>query len=155
MDELATALATSDPALFLRRGRWSYAAVSAAHLAGIALLVGSAAVLNLRLLGVWASIPLAHLTRPLVPMAATGLLLAATAGFMLFIVRAPEYAAMPLFAVKLALVAAGTLSAVAHHLVHGRLLDRASPGALRFAGLTSILCWIGALLLGRALAFAD
>lgn len=153
MEEIAAALAATDLALYLRHGRWSYAAVNAAHIFGIALLVGSVAVLDLRLLGAWRSIPLGHLARPLVPVAAAGLLLAATTGLTLFAVRAPEYAAMPLFFAKLGLIFIGTASAIGHHLSHGRLLDRASPGALRLAGATSILCWTGALLLGRLLAF--
>ncbi len=154
MEEIAAALAATEFAQYLRHGRWSYAAVNAAHIFGIALLVGAVAVLDLRLLGAWRSIPLGQLSRPLVPVAATGLLLAAISGFTLFAVRAPEYAAMPLFVAKLGLVAAGTVSAVAHHVLHGRLLDRAAPRACALAGITSMLCWTGALLLGRLLAFA-
>lgn len=154
MEELTAALAGSDIAQYLRHGRWSYATVNAAHILGIALLVGSVAVLDLRLLGVWKAIPLDLLARPLVPVAAGGLVLAMAAGLLLFAVRAPEYAAMPIFAAKLALIAIGTGSAIGHHLVHGRSLDHASPAMLRFAGATSLLCWTGALLLGRSLAFA-
>lgn len=153
MDELTAALAGSDIAQYLRHGRWSYAAVNATHILGLALLIGSVAVLDLRLLGVWKSIPLDVLTRPLVPVAASGLALAMAAGLLLFAVRAPEYAAMPIFVAKLALIAIGTASAVGHHLLHGRSLERASPAMLRLAGATSLLCWTGALLLGRALAF--
>ena len=154
MEELTAALAGSDIAQYLRHGRWSYAAVNAAHILGIALLVGSVAVLDLRLFGVWKAIPLDHLARPLVLVAASGLILTMAAGLLLFAVRAPEYAAMPIFAAKLALIAIGTASAIGHHLVHGRSLDRASPAMLRIAGATSLLCWTGALLLGRLLAFA-
>ncbi len=153
MEEFTAALAASDIAQYLRHGRWSYAAVNAAHIFGIALLVGSVAVLDLRLLGAWKSIRLDQLTRPLVPVAASGLALATAAGLLLFAVRAPEYAAMPIFAAKLALIALGTASAIGHHLAYGRSLERASPGALRLAGAISLLCWTGALLLGRALAF--
>ncbi len=154
MDELTAALAASDIAQFLRHGRWSYAAVNALHIFGIALLVGAVTVLDLRLLGFWRSIRLDLLARPLVPVAAFGLALAALAGLLLFAVRAPEYAAMPLFAAKLGLIAVGTVSAVGHHLAFGARLARASPAALRFAAVVSLLCWTGALLLGRALAFA-
>ncbi len=154
MEEWAAALAATDIAQYLRHSRWSYAAVNAAHILGIALLVGAVAVLDLRLMGVWRTIPLGQLSRPLVPVAAGGLALAMLTGATLFAVRAPEYAAMPLFAAKLALIALGTLSAIGHHFAYGRLLDRASPGALRLAGAISVLCWTGALLLGRLLAFA-
>lgn len=154
MEEAFAALAATDFATYLRHGRWSYAAVNALHILGIALLVGAVAALDLRLLGAWRTIPLAHISRPLVPVAAGGLLLAMATGLTLFAVRAPEYAALPIFAAKLALISIGTLSAIGHHLRHGRLLDRASPGALRRAGAVSLICWSGALLLGRMLAFA-
>jgi hypothetical protein len=154
MEELTAALAASDIAQYLRHGRWSYAAVNAAHILGIALLVGSVTVLDLRLFGAWKAIRLAHLARPLVAVAACGLLLALATGLLLFAVRAPEYAAMPIFAAKLALIATGTASAIGHHLVHGRSLERASPALQRVAGATSLLCWTGALFLGRSLAFA-
>ena len=154
MEGIAALLAASDVATYLRHGRWSYAAVNAAHIVGIALLIGSIMVFDLRLLGLWRTIPLAHLARPLVPVAATGLLLAALTGLILFSVRAPEYIVMPVFFAKLTLVAAGTVSAIGHHLLHGRMLEHASRRMLRFAGATSLLCWTGALLLGRSLAFA-
>lgn len=154
MEGIAALLAASDVATYLRHGRWSYAAVNAAHIVGIALLIGSIMVFDLRLLGLWRTIPLAHLARPLVPVAATGLLLAALTGLILFSVRAPEYIVMPVFFAKLVLIAAGTMSAIGHHLLHGRMLERASGPMLRLAGATSLLCWTGALLLGRSLAFA-
>ncbi|ATE63184.1 hypothetical protein [Rhizorhabdus dicambivorans] len=154
MEEWTAALAATDLAQYLRHGRWSYAAVNALHILGIGLLVGAVAALDLRLLGAWRAIPLVHLSRPLVPVAGAGLALAMATGLALFAVRAPDYAAMPLFAAKLALIAAGTLSAIGHHLRNGRLLDRASPAALRLAGATSLLCWAGALSLGRLLAFS-
>ena len=154
MEAIAALLAASDLATFLRHGRWSYAAVNAGHIFGIALLVGSIMVFDLRLLGLWRAVPLAQLARPLVPVAASGLLLAVLTGLVLFSVRAPEYVVMPMFAAKLALIATGTLSAIGHHLLHGRMLERAGPPMLRLAGATSLLCWTGALLLGRSLAFA-
>lgn len=150
----AATLAATDLARYLRHGRWSYATVNALHIFGIALLVGSVAVLDLRLLGAWRGIALDQLARPLVATAATGLALAAAAGLLLFAVRADEYAAMPLFAAKMALIAAGTASAIGHHLAYGRTLERAPPHALRIAAAISLLCWAGALLCGRFLAFA-
>ena len=46
-------LEATAPAQYLRTARWVYAGVSGAHVLGIALLVGYAASLNLRLLGFW------------------------------------------------------------------------------------------------------
>jgi hypothetical protein len=87
------------------------------------------------------------------PVAATGLVLAAGTGALLFATRAPEYAALPLLRVKLVLIAAGAASALAAHAAWGRWLDRAPPGRRRLAGAVSLACWLGALAAGRLIAF--
>ena len=53
MEAFFAALETTAPAQYLRVSRWGYAAVSGAHILGIALLVGAILPLNLRLLGFW------------------------------------------------------------------------------------------------------
>ena len=154
MEPLLAAIQASEPATFLRFSRWSYAAVNTAHVLGIALLVGSIVPLDLRLLGAWQGTDRRSLIRVLVPVAAFGLALAIAAGALLFSVRAADYAALLPFRIKLALILAGTLSALTLHAVHGRSLATASPARLRLAALLSITCWLGALILGRLVAFA-
>ncbi len=92
--------------------------------------------------------------RVLVPLAATGLALAVIADSLLFAVRAREYAPIGFLQAKLALVALGTLAALALHRTHGFLLETA--GDMRLAGhaLVSLCCWPAALVLGRLIAFA-
>jgi uncharacterized SAM-binding protein YcdF (DUF218 family) len=72
--------------------------------------VGAIIPLNLRLLGVWRSVPQADLIRVLLPAAIVGLALAVSAGAMLFSVRAQEYAAIGLFQAKLVLITLGVVS---------------------------------------------
>ena len=153
MDAWLTALQGSELALALRFSRWGYAFVKTAHILGIALLVGAIVPLDLRLLGLWSGIERAVLLRVLVPVAATGLALAVTAGFLLFSTRAVDYAALPLFRIKLLLILAGSSSALALHVVHGRLLETASRPRLIQAAALSMTCWIAALIAGRMIAF--
>ncbi len=153
MEGFLAALAGTDIASALRVSRWGYAAVNAAHILGIALLVGAILTLDLRLLGVWRRIDRGPLVRVLVPVAATGLLVAVTTGAFLFSVRAPEYAVLTVFQVKLALVATGAVSAIVLHLVHGLWLETADRTLLARAGALSMLCWLGALTAGRMIAF--
>lgn len=148
-----TALQGSELALALRFSRWGYALVNTAHVLGIALLVGAIIPLDLRLLGFWSSIERAALIRVLVPVAAIGLALAAMAGFLLFSVRAVDYAALSLFRIKLLLVLAGGGSALTLHYVYGRLLETASRARLVQAAALSMTCWLGALIAGRMIAF--
>ena len=151
MDAVLDALVGSAPAQWLRFSRWGYAAVNTTHVFGIALLVGAILPLDLRLLGLWRSVALEPLARVLVPVAATGLLLAMTTGAFLFITRASEYAALDLFLAKLALIATGAIHALSLHLGSG--LQDASRARLRAAGAVSLSIWLAALVCGRLLAF--
>lgn len=153
MEALLAALESSDVATYLRAARWGYAAVNAAHILGIALLVGAVLPLNLRLLGLWRGVERAALVRVLVPTAATGLALAAAAGILLFSVQAGDYAALGVFQIKLLLIALGTLSALLAHARHGFLLSTASRRHLAGHAAVSIACWLGALACGRLIAF--
>jgi hypothetical protein len=158
--EALTAIEQWPVAAALRDGRWTYAAVNGAHVTGIALLFGAIVPLDLRLLGLWRQIPIRTLARVLVPVAVFGLLLAASAGVLMFSIRATEYAAKPVFQLKLALIAC----AVANALLLRRAVawetarddaGAAPPGRLRAAGALSILLWLGVIVCGRSIAFVD
>ena len=86
----------------------SYPLVNTAHILGVALLIGSVVPLDLRLLGLWGSIPLAPLWAVLTRTAAIGLGLAIIFGTLLFITRATEYAGSNIFIAKMILVLLGT-----------------------------------------------
>jgi len=152
-EALLAALEGAGPVAALRGARWGYAAVSGAHVLGIALLVGAILPLDLRLLGLWRSVARRDLARVLVPVAACGLALAATAGFLLFAVRATDYAALAVFQVKLALILVGLAGALAAHLACGRVLDGMGRRHAAVHGLLSMACWLGALACGRSIAF--
>ncbi len=158
--ETLTAIQELPFAAALRNGRWSYAAVNATHITGIALLFGAIVPLDLRLMGFWRSIPIRTLARILVPVAVAGLLLAATAGFLMFSVRAVQYAGTAVFQIKLALI----VCAVANALLLRRAIewetargavDVAPPWRLRVAGFSSIALWLAVIACGRAIAFVD
>ena len=154
MDAALAALEGTAIAQALRVSRWGYAAVNAAHILGIALLVGAIVPLNLRFLGAWRTVPRPILVRVLVPIAATGLGLAVVAGFLLFSVRAREYADIGFLQAKLVLVAVGTLSALWLHCAHGFLLENARDSRLAGHAVAALVCWVGALACGRLIAFA-
>lgn len=158
--DLLTALHDWAPIAFLRGGRWSYAAVNAAHILGFALLIGAIVPLDLRLLGWRRDVSLASMARVLLPVATTGLVIAIAAGFLLFAVRAPDYAAKPLFWVKMALVICAIVNAALLHRATAwerarRSDDDVAASRLRLAGMLSIVLWIAVLVCGRMLAFVD
>lgn len=158
--EFLTAIYDFAPVAALRGSRWSYASVNAAHIAGIALLVGSIVPLDLRLMGWRRAIPIADLARVLLPVAIGGLTLAIAAGLLLFSVRATEYALLPLFWVKMTLVVCGIGNAALLHRAAAwetqqTRASAAPPRWLRVAGALSILIWLSVLTCGRMLAFVD
>ena len=148
-----TALADWHVAQALTQGRWSYAAVSALHVLGIALLVGGILPLDLRLLGLWRSVETHALAAVLTPMAVAGLLLAAATGVLLFSVRPFAYAEQTVLWAKLALIAGGCLAALALRLRVGRDPGRAGRRVRVLAALGSMAAWLGALACGRLIAF--
>ena len=136
----------------LRASRWGYAAVNTAHVMGLATLFGSILVLDLRLLGLWRGVDPAPLLRVVPRVAAVGLALAVATGLALFAIRAREYAALDLFRLKMALVAGGTVLALATARAGG--LEGASRRRRRATGAASLAAWTGALVSGRMIAFA-
>ncbi len=154
MDAFLAALETSAFAQYLRVSRWGYAAISATHIFGIALLVGAVFPLNLKFVGLWRETDRAALVRVLAPMAASGLLIAVFTGLMLFSVRAQEYANVTLLQAKLVLISLAILSAFSLHRVYGPRLEGAPAIKLAWHGTFSTACWLGALACGRLIAFA-
>ena len=138
----------------LRGSTWAYPLVNAAHIVGIALLFGAIVPLDLRLAGFWQGVPVAPLRRVLVPMAVLGLCLAITAGALLFIAKAPDYAASGLFQAKMVVVALALINASALRLAPAWRAKNETAGRWpRLAGVASIALWLTAILLGRLVGY--
>jgi hypothetical protein len=157
--EWLTALEATPLAGALRRSVWAYPLVNAAHILGVTLLVGAIVPLDLRLLGVWRSTPLAPLWRVLTRTAGAGLVLAIIFGILLFITRATEYAASSLFLSKMMVVGAGAANALVLRMVLPDDVLRLPsptgkpPGRAQLAGGISLVAWLTALTLGRLVGY--
>src|SRR5690606_118236 len=153
------ALEGSALASALRNSVWVYPLVNAGHILGVALLVGAIFPLDLRLLGIWRSVALGPLWRMLSRTAAFGLALAILFGSLLFIARATEYAASPLFITKMLVIAAGITNALALNKIAlqdalpEQLSTRSLPLIYRWAAGLSITVWLTALTLGRLVGY--
>ena len=154
MEALLAALEGTALAQLLRSSRWGYAAVNAAHVFGVALLVGAVVPLNLRLLGLWRTVSREAAVRILAPVAASGLALALLTGLLLFSVRALDYSTVGFLQLKLAFITVGVLSTLALCRTHGFLLKDAPRARLAGHAVLSMVCWPGALVCGRLIAFA-
>ena len=159
IDEWTAALEATEFAAALRNSIWSYPLINAAHIVGVALLVGSIVPLDLRLLGAWRSVPLAPLWAVLTRTAGVGLALAIIFGTLLFVTRASEYAASNLFIAKMLLVLLGTANALMLRLPPQPQLSKVAstqwkpPARLQVAAGISLSIWLAALTLGRLIGY--
>ena len=110
LTEWLSALESSAPATALRGSVWAYPMVNAGHIGGVSLLIGAIIPLDLRLLGLWSTTPLAPLWRVLTRTAAVGLGLAVIFGFILFAVRATDYTGSSLFVPPQKLIQNGNIN---------------------------------------------
>jgi Family of unknown function (DUF6644) len=133
---------------------WAYPTVLTLHTFGMMVLVGSALMIDLRLLGFGRAIPISSLER-LFRVMWSAFWLNLVTGTMLFIADASKRATQPLFLIKLLLVAAGIATIV---LLRRRVFDGAKEplvigGATKRLAVTSLLVWSAAVTAGRLLAY--
>jgi hypothetical protein len=158
IESFASALHDTPLAQALRASIWLYPLVNTAHVVGIALLFGAIAPLDLRLIGLWKHVPLEPLAATLVPVAITGLSIAVISGALLFVTRPVDYVVEPLFALKMALVAAAVLNALALRRSPRWRLTGVQPGtavdpAWRSAAVASLVLWLGVITAGRLIGY--
>ena len=142
----------------MRQWLWLYPSVETVHIVGIALLVGSIVVLDLRLLGLSRSLPVRRLSAHILPWTAASFVLIIPSGLAMFVAHAGELIANPVFAVKMCLILlAGANAGVFHAGVFrsaGKCdVDVMPPLAARAAAAVSLLIWISVIACGRLLAY--
>ncbi len=133
-----------------------YIVANASHILSLGMLLGATVILDLRLLGAFAGLPLGETVRILSRIAAIALASAILTGALLFSVQPLEYAANTALLTKLGLVALGALNALCIRRSQGwkTVLAGASPSpGLRVAALISLLIWPAAVLAGRWIGF--
>jgi len=134
---------------------WAFATIITLHTFGMGVLVGASAVLDLRLLGIGRTIPLAPL-RTLFAVMWAGFWLNLVTGSVLFAADASSRGTQWLFFLKLAFVAAGvvTMVLIKRHLYGGNAEPVTSRATKRLAAL-SLLVWVVAIVTGRLLAYVQ
>jgi len=146
---------------FLRGlGIWTYGLINLAHILGIASLFGAVLVLDLKLIGLWRSVPAAHLIRPTVPVAALGFALAATSGVMMLSFNTTEYHGNPFVYAKFPIIVAALANvAVLQRLGAWRRAATGAAGApgdrrvLSVFGALSLLLWSAVIACGRMIGY--
>ncbi len=140
-------------------GVWTYGIVNLTHILGVSSLFGAVLVLDLRLLGLWRSVPLASIARPTVPIATTGFIVAATSGLCLISTNGSEYIGNPFLLIKFPAIFIGLLNvAVLSRLPawkerDARVLSSSEQRLLSVFGGISLLSWLTAVGAGRLVGY--
>lgn len=159
MAGLLAALEASPLAVFMREDLTAFPLAESLHVVGVTFLVGSIAVIDLRLLGVSArNHAVTHLAGEILPWTWGAFALAAITGFLMFASAATQYAANGPFLLKMGLLGAAGLNMLVFHRLTWRsvaLWDVAAPApaAARVAGGLSLLAWVGVVVCGRWIGF--
>ncbi|HEX2229979.1 MAG TPA: DUF6644 family protein [Candidatus Binatia bacterium] len=151
-------LETTPLAAAMREWLWLYPIIEILHILGLAVLVGAAALFDLRLLGVSRSIRVTALAGHLLVWARRSLLLIVPTGLMMFTAHATEMASNPAFQLKLTLLIAAGVNAAAFHagVFHGVAswdLEAPAPLAAKISAVLSLCLWAGVITCGRLLAY--
>jgi hypothetical protein len=140
-------------------GVWTYGVVNLTHILGVGSLFGAILVLDLRLLGLWRSVPLAAVARPAVPVAATGFAIAVASGVCMLSANGTEYIGNPFLYIKFPAIGVGCLNVlVLHPLPAWKGSKTREPSSrerlqLAAAGGVSLLCWLTAISAGRMIGY--
>ena len=153
MDPTLAWMAALPAAEFLRSSAWAYPLAEVVHIVGLALLVGSVFVVDLRLMGAGRALPLHALMRFVLPWTLASLLLVVPSGLLLFLAHAPELAANAAFRIKLALLMLAALNAWYFHRYSKGTADAKSVARGRQAGWISLTRWLSIIAAGRLIAY--
>jgi hypothetical protein len=133
--------------------------IESVHVLAVCLVVGSIAVVDLRLLG-FASVdrPVGRLMRSILPITVGAFGLAVAAGSLLFISHASKYLENRFFIAKITLIALAGVNMAVFHLIGARNLDQWENDALpplfaRVAGGLSLFLWVSVVACGRWIGF--
>jgi hypothetical protein len=135
---------------------WGYPTFETMHTVGMALLIGSLGLINLRVLGYKPDLPIVG-TRDLLPLAWLGFTLNAISGSLLFSSDAVYFFESYTFRIKILLIILGGINAA---LLGRRIFQEAPAGAVatpttgaKWIAATSLVFWFGAVIAGRLIAY--
>ncbi|MGZ3274055.1 MAG: DUF6644 family protein [Caulobacteraceae bacterium] len=143
----------------LRESDWTFSLIETVHVLSIAVMAGTIALVDLRLLGVlFRRQRVSRVTAQVTPVTWIGFALMAASGTLLFVAEPDKAAANPAFQIKLALLVAAAINLVVFHRLVFRTVvvwdERPTPPrAARLCGAASLLLWGAIIVLGRVIAY--
>jgi len=143
----------------IRESDNAFPAIESVHVLSITLVVGTIAVLDMRMLGlVLRGIPVTRVARSVFPLTWTGFAVSFVSGFLLLWAEAAKMYGNPAFRAKLILLMlVGFNPLIFHTTVYRRVQEwearHVSPWRARAAAVASIMLWSAVIVAGRAIAY--
>jgi hypothetical protein len=159
LDPILTRLENLPWGPLLRESDWAFPAVESVHVVAITLVVGSIAIVDLRLLGLASrQTRVTDLTRDVLPWTWGLFAVAAVSGLTLFTAKAHAYVADMPFKLKMVCLVLAGLNMAAFHLTIDRSVERwtgpgPTPAAAKAFAAVSLCLWITIVGLGRWIGF--
>lgn len=159
MDALLEWLSQTPLARWMQDEIWAFPIAEIVHIFGISLLVGAAALFDLRLLGVSRhAISVRFAVRFLLRAARVGFVIAISSGVLLFVSNAQSFAVNRAFQVKMLLLVAALANILIFHFgvyrsVASWDINAQAPLAARVAALISLGSWLAIIAAGRLIAY--
>jgi hypothetical protein len=148
---------------FVATQSWTWPICEMIHFFGMALLVGTVGLLDLRMLGVAKALPVAALER-LIPWGIAGFALNLITGYV-FIVGSPggpkDSLANTAFQLKMAFILLAGLNVAAFHFTGVSRRANAvgqggdAPFAAKIVAASSLFLWLGVIYFGRMIMYSD
>ena len=144
---------------FISQSTWAFPTVETIHVFALVIVVGTIAIVDLRLLSVASrNRSVSQLSNDVLPVTWTAFCLAAVTGALLFSSNATHYLENWPFRIKMVLLALAGLNMLYFHFMTYRTVhewdDAArAPGGARLAGALSLVFWTGVVVLGRWIGF--
>ncbi len=139
-----------NPFAWIGTHAYAYPLLEALHVVGIAMLLGSLLLIELRVWGFGAALPIEPLARLALPLTLAGFALAATSGSLMFASQPGDLIANRAFVIKMGLVMLAGLNAASFHARGG--LQRSDRMA-RAQTLLSVGIWLAVIFCGRWIAY--
>jgi hypothetical protein len=152
-------LASTPGSIALHNSLYVYLIVSTVHVVTLSVFVGTAVMLDLRLLGAtMQGVPVSEVAARLRPWTVAGFVLMVVSGALLFYANpTPRYQNIFFRAKMLMLVLAGVNAWVFHKTVSRRVaewdLDPVPPRRARMAGGLALVLWAAMIMSGRMIAY--
>jgi hypothetical protein len=129
---------------------WVYPLLEIAHIVGIALMLGNLVLVELRVWGLGAALPVQPLAKLALTVSLAGFGLAATSGLLMFSTQPAELLANRAFVLKMTLLMLAGLNAAAFH---GRGGLAKGDRTARIQTALSLGLWLGVIICGRWIAY--